>query len=59
MGRIDLTELPPELAEHLPPGARLTFPRQGMTSEVAFAGRADGDGRRTATDGERGDDGRW
>ena len=37
MGRIDLTELPPELAEHVPRHARLTFPRQGKTSDVAYA----------------------
>src|SRR5262245_1972168 len=43
MARIDLAELPPALAEHVPPRARLTYPRQGATSDVAFA--ADEDGR--------------
>jgi aminoglycoside phosphotransferase (APT) family kinase protein len=43
MARIDLAELPAALAEHVPPRARLTYPRQGMTSEVAFA--ADDGGR--------------
>jgi aminoglycoside phosphotransferase (APT) family kinase protein len=42
MGQIDLTELPPELAEHVPRTARLTFPRQGKTSDVAFADRDGG-----------------
>ena len=42
MGRFVLTELPPELVQHLPRAARLTFPRQGKTSDVAFA---EGDGR--------------
>jgi aminoglycoside phosphotransferase (APT) family kinase protein len=42
MAPIDLAELPTELAEHVPPRARLTFPPQGMTSNVAFAER---DGR--------------
>lgn len=37
MAPIDLAELPPALAEHVAPQARLTFPRQGMTSNVAFA----------------------
>jgi hypothetical protein len=36
MGRINLAELPAALAEHVPPRARLTYPTQGMTSEVAF-----------------------
>jgi aminoglycoside phosphotransferase len=35
--RIDLAELPPELGEHVSPRARLTFPSQGQTSNVAFA----------------------
>ena len=35
--RIDLAELPPELGEHVSPRARLTFPSQGQTSDVAFA----------------------
>jgi len=35
--RIDLAELPPELGEHVQPRARLTFPTQGRTSDVAFA----------------------
>jgi aminoglycoside phosphotransferase len=37
MARIDLAELPPTLAEHVSPRAQLTFPRQGQTSDVAFA----------------------
>ncbi len=37
MGRFDLEELPPALAEHVPAKARLGFPHQGMTSHVAFA----------------------
>ena len=37
MGRIDLAELPAELVEHVAPEARLTFPAQGKTSDVAFA----------------------
>ena len=41
MQQIDLAELPPALAEHVSPRARLTFPPQGKTSEVAFAA-ADG-----------------
>ncbi len=39
MAPIDLAELPPALAKHVSPQARLTFPRQGMTSNVAFAER--------------------
>ena len=42
MGRIDLTDLPPALAEHVPRAAQLTFPPQGKTSDVAFA---EGNGR--------------
>src|SRR5689334_21075737 len=41
MARIDLAELPLTLAEHVSPRARLTFPRQGQTSDVAFAADAD------------------
>jgi aminoglycoside phosphotransferase (APT) family kinase protein len=37
MAPIDLAELPPALAKHVSPRARLTFPPQGMTSNVAFA----------------------
>src|SRR5262245_22870561 len=37
MARIDLADLPPALAEHVSPRARLTFPPQGKTSDVAFA----------------------
>lgn len=37
MAQFDLTRLPAALAEHVSPRARLTFPRQGMTSDVAFA----------------------
>jgi len=37
MTRIDLAELPPELVERVSPHARLTFPPQGKTSDVAFA----------------------
>ena len=37
MGRFSLAELPPALAEDVPAQARLTYPRQGMTSDVAFA----------------------
>jgi len=37
MASIDLAELPAALAEHVAPQARLTFPHQGMTSNVAFA----------------------
>jgi aminoglycoside phosphotransferase len=29
-------DIPPALRRFVPPGARLTYPRQGMTSEVAF-----------------------
>ena len=39
MARIDFAELPPELVEHVAPQARLTFPPQGKTSDVAFAER--------------------
>ena len=42
MAPIDLAELPPTLAEHVPPQARLTFPPQGKTSDVAFAAGDDG-----------------
>jgi aminoglycoside phosphotransferase (APT) family kinase protein len=42
MALIDFAELPPALAEHLSPRARLKFPPQGKTSDVAFA---DDDGR--------------
>ncbi|HVJ30336.1 MAG TPA: phosphotransferase [Gammaproteobacteria bacterium] len=42
MAQVDLAELPASLAEHLSPRARLTFPPQGKTSDVAFA---DDDGR--------------
>lgn len=31
-----LHEIPPALAAYAPPGASLTYPKQGMTSEVAF-----------------------
>ena len=34
---IDLAELPSALARHVPPQARLSYPTQGKTSEVAFA----------------------
>jgi aminoglycoside phosphotransferase (APT) family kinase protein len=37
VARIDLAELPPALAEHVSSRARLTFPPQGETSDVAFA----------------------
>jgi aminoglycoside phosphotransferase (APT) family kinase protein len=37
MARFDLAELPPELFEYVSPRARLRFPTQGMTSDVAFA----------------------
>lgn len=37
MAKIDLADLPPALAEHVSPRARLTFPPQGKTSAVAFA----------------------
>ena len=37
MALIDLAELPPALAAHVSPRARLTFPPQGKTSDVAFA----------------------
>ena len=37
MARFTLAELPSALAEHVPAHARLTFPPQGMTSDVAFA----------------------
>lgn len=37
MAQFNLAELPPELAEHVPAQARLTYPHQGMTSDVAFA----------------------
>ena len=37
MAQFDLAELPPALAEHVSPQARLTFPPQGKTSDVAFA----------------------
>ena len=37
MAHIDLAKLPPALAEHVAPSARLTFPPQGKTSDVAFA----------------------
>ena len=37
MAPIDLAELPPVLAEHVSPRARLTFPPQGQTSNVAIA----------------------
>lgn len=56
MGRIDLNELPPELAEHLPRGTRLIFPRQGKTSDVAFAEHARIDGSGRAMPGAVGDD---
>lgn len=42
MARIDFGELPPALVEHVSPRARLTFPPQGKTSDVAFAAQ---DGR--------------
>lgn len=31
-------DIPPALRSYVPPGARLTYPQQGMTSEVAFVG---------------------
>jgi aminoglycoside phosphotransferase (APT) family kinase protein len=37
MARIDLSELPADLGPHVSPRARLTFPPQGKTSDVAFA----------------------
>jgi aminoglycoside phosphotransferase (APT) family kinase protein len=37
MGQFSLVELPPALAEHVPERARLTYPTQGKTSDVAFA----------------------
>ena len=37
---IDLAELPDALAKHVPRQARLSYPQQGMTSEVAFAEHA-------------------
>jgi aminoglycoside phosphotransferase (APT) family kinase protein len=37
MGQFSLAELPPALAEHVPTHARLTYPTQGKTSDVAFA----------------------
>jgi len=48
MAQIDFAELPPALAEHVSPRARLTFPPQGKTSDVAFAD-ADMDVRGRAT----------
>src|SRR5690242_18267002 len=42
MAHVDLAELPPALIEHVSPRARLTFPPQGQTSDVAFV---DDDGR--------------
>jgi len=36
-GRFSLRDLPPEIAAALGPAARLTFPRQGQTSDVALA----------------------
>ena len=40
MGRFSLAELPAALVEHVPAQARLTYPPQGMTSDVAFAEHA-------------------
>lgn len=37
MGRFSLADLPPALAAYVPPRARLVYPRQGKTSDVAFA----------------------
>jgi aminoglycoside phosphotransferase len=37
MGQFSLAELPSALAEHVPARARLTYPAQGKTSDVAFA----------------------
>jgi aminoglycoside phosphotransferase (APT) family kinase protein len=37
MGRFILADIPPRCARHLPAGASLEFPPQGMTSDVAFA----------------------
>jgi aminoglycoside phosphotransferase (APT) family kinase protein len=37
MAQFTLAELPPSLKEHVAPHSRLTYPRQGMTSDVAFA----------------------
>jgi aminoglycoside phosphotransferase (APT) family kinase protein len=42
MTLLNLADLPPELAPHVPLHARLTYPTQGKTSEVAFA---EGEGR--------------
>jgi len=41
MGRFSLAELPPVLAAHVGVNAHLEFPRQGATSDVAFAWAAD------------------
>lgn len=37
MTRISLAELPESIVQHVPREARLSYPAQGMTSEVAFA----------------------
>jgi aminoglycoside phosphotransferase (APT) family kinase protein len=37
MGQFNLAELPPALVEHVPARARLSYPTQGKTSDVAFA----------------------
>ena len=58
MGKIDLSELPPALTEHVARRAVLTFPPQGKTSDVAFAEHADMDVRGRATQGAVADEGR-
>jgi aminoglycoside phosphotransferase (APT) family kinase protein len=40
MGLFAIDEIPEALAAHLPAGARLDYPPQGMTSDVVFAGVA-------------------
>ena len=40
MAQFSLADLPPTLLEHVPKQARLTYPPQGMTSDVAFAEHA-------------------
>jgi aminoglycoside phosphotransferase (APT) family kinase protein len=37
MGRFTLVDMPPALTAHVSREARLAFPRQGMTADVAFA----------------------
>ncbi len=36
MSLFTVDDIPPALRSHVPPGMRLTYPAQGMTSEVAF-----------------------